>query len=216
MSWTRKCAGYFRTCRLSDRRPKAAVSNTPKHKFPRAAAIAVAQEVGRALSPGCQRIIVAGSLRRGCAEVGDVELLYIPRTDQRPDPVDLFAEITVNLADEEIGRLEALGVLARRKNIMGCETFGPKNKLMLHVPSGIPVDLFSIEADAWWNNLVCRTGPADSNTRIAMAAQRKGWHWQPYSPGFFRDGHIEEMHSEQEVFAFAGLHFPRNRVEVPL
>ena len=36
--------------------------------------------------------------------------------------------------------------------------------------SGIPVDFFATTEEAWFNYLVCRTGPAELNTRIASAA----------------------------------------------
>ena len=123
----------------------------------------------------------------------------------RQDPADMFASITVNLADEAISALEKSGVLERRKNVKGSEMYGPKNKLMRHCASGLPVDLFAATAENWWNYLVCRTGPADSNTRICMAAQDRGWKWNPYGAGFSRDGETRAMESEAEVFAFVGL-----------
>jgi len=83
--------------------------------------------------------------------------------------------------------------------------YGRKNKLMLHRATGLPVDLFAATEDNWWNYLVCRTGPADSNMRICTAAQSKGWKWNPYGAGFSRDGKVVAMTSEQEVFAFVGL-----------
>lgn len=59
----------------------------------------------------------------------------------------------------------------------------------------------------WWNYLVCRTGPADSNARIATEAQRRGYRWNPYSIGYTKlaDGTVVSMNSEADVFAFVGL-----------
>lgn len=386
-----------------------------KPRFPNAVGMKVAAELCAALKPVCERLIVAGSLRRRKQTVGDVEILYIGKTEVRQDPADMFASITVNLADEAIAALEKSGALERRKNVNGSEMYGPKNKLMRHRASGLPVDLFSVlqercpcgivphesndkttkpdsvqaemrcvpdvlrrpqsasvlqkmqqqtpmdrvqsqearqqlpgsemqdlqkevsvkvllegEADllpamhkdsagagnarpksldetdgvsstgrlcddlrpgatsgksearrgsdaasfrdgatlgaaaepmgtcspqerseerqpigesgnrdaretqrasdvptlpetvsskvvcpkcngtgmyapSWHNYLVCRTGPADSNTRICMAAQERGWKWNPYGAGFSRDGEIRAMESEAEVFAFVGL-----------
>jgi hypothetical protein len=41
----------------------------------------------------------------------------------------------------------------------------PTEKASLRIANrtGIPVDLFAATEDNWWNYLVCRTGPADSN-----------------------------------------------------
>lgn len=176
-----------------------------KPRFDRELALRVAKEIGDELQPATSRLVVAGSLRRGKATVGDVEIVYIPKEELRPDPKDLFASIKVNRADEVIADLEASYTLVRRKNVNGSEMFGPKNKLMGHRSTGIPVDLFSADEANWWNYLVCRTGPAESNTRICMAAQARGWKWNPYGPGFSRGEEMRPMHSEEEVFEFVGL-----------
>ena len=165
----------------------------------------VAAELCAALKPVCAKIIVAGSLRRRKATVGDVEILYIGKTEVRQDPADMFARITVNLADEAIAALEKSGVLERRKNKNGSEMYGAKNKLMRHHATSLPVDLFAATSENWWNYLVCRTGPADSNTRICMAAQDRGWKWNPYGAGFSRGDEVRAMESEADVFAFVGL-----------
>jgi DNA polymerase/3'-5' exonuclease PolX len=173
----------------------------------------VAYELVNALRPVCVRIEIAGSLRRHKPDVGDIEILYVPVVREEPDPDDLFATRETNLADGRIMLLERTGVLARRQNALGREMFGPRNKLMVHVASGIPVDLFATNVESWWNYLVCRTGPAESNTRIASAAKRMGWKWAPYSAGFARDGEMHRVDSESAVFAFVGLPYmePRNR-----
>jgi DNA polymerase (family 10) len=184
-----------------------------KPRFARAVGMQVAAELCAALKPVCERLIVAGSLRRRRATVGDVEILYISKTEVRPDPQDMFARLTVNLADEAIAALEKSGVLERRRNVNGSEMYGPKNKLMRHRATGLPVDLFAATPDNWFNYLVCRTGPADSNTRICLAAQARGWKWNPYGAGFARGDETRAMHSEAEVFAFVGLPYvpPKDR-----
>lgn len=179
-----------------------------KPRFPYEVGRKVAAELLTALNPGCDRLVIAGSLRRRQPTVGDVEFLYISRTEVRPDPADMFASITVSLADEAIAALEKSGVLERRRNVKGSEMYGPKNKLMRHRATGLPVDLFAATRENWWNYLVCRTGPAESNTRIAQAAQARGWQWNPYGAGFSRAGETHAIGSEAEVFAFVGLPCP--------
>lgn len=188
-----------------------------KPKFDRSVALAVAKALCGALAPACERLIVAGSLRRRKERVGDVEILFIPKFESVAPAKDDFFEVKkpvpVALTDAVIARLEADGVLERRTNINGSVMFGPKNKLMLHKASGVPVDLFTATAENWWNYLVCRTGPAESNTRICMAAQERGWKWNPYGPGFTRGGEpagppeVRRMESEREVFEFVMLPF---------
>jgi len=67
-------------------------------------------------------------------------------------------------------------ILAMRLNKRGSRTYGPKNKLMVHLPSGIGVDIFSTDEECWPVSLVVRTGGETTNKRIAMAAIRKNCH----------------------------------------
>lgn len=180
-----------------------------KTKFPRADALAVAKELCDALKPVTARLIVAGSLRRRKAEVGDVEILFVPQINTVPD--GLFDTKVISLADAELEKLLMLGVLARRKNVNGSQMWGAKNKLAVHVASGIPVDLFASTEESWFNYLVCRTGPGESNIAICNAAIARGWKWNNYGAGFSRQiGLTTEQHvvtSEREVFEFVGLPF---------
>jgi DNA polymerase (family 10) len=185
------------------------VMNPEKPRFPRDVGMRVAAELCAALKSVCERLVVAGSLRRRKPTVGDVEILYIGKTETCQDPEDMFGRITFNLADEVIAELEKRGVLERRKNLNGSTMYGVKNKLMRHAATGLPVDFFSATPDNWWNYLVCRTGPAESNTRICMAAQERGWKWNPYGEGFSRGGETRAMASEEEVFAFVGLPYAK-------
>lgn len=181
-----------------------------KTKFPRAVALAVAKELCAALRPVTERLIVAGSLRRGKAEVGDVEILFVSKF--KAVPFDLFGSVVqMSLVEDALANLIESGVLAKRKNVNGSEVWGAKNMLAVHVASGIPVDLFAATAANWWNYLVCRTGPGESNIAIASAAKDMGWKWHPYGSGFSRQVGLatEErvVGSEREVFEFVGLPF---------
>lgn len=154
---------------------------------------------------------VVGSVRRRKPDCGDVELLYVPKFGPVPVKTDLFeTNEQRNLTDLAIADLERTGILLRRLNSRGHETFGEKIKLMRHAETGIPIDLFSTNLESWWNYLVCRTGPAESNVRICMEANARGWRWAPYSPGYVRlDGGEPSapMESEEDVFRFVNLPF---------
>jgi len=170
---------------------------------------AVAFDVCDSLASACVKCVVAGSLRRMKPTIGDVEILYIGKTVRQRDPADLFKVIEVNLADDAIAALENARILDRRTNVKGSEMYGAKNKLLRHRVTGMPVDLFAATAANWWNYLVCRTGPKESNMRIAKAAQAKGWKWNPYGVGFtaLDSGEVRAMNSEKEVFEFVGMEY---------
>ena len=88
-----------------------------KKKWPAEEANNVAIELVRCLRLFSDLIEVAGSLRRKKSEVGDVEILYIPRFEHRPD--GLFDQKRINLADEQIERWLKDGVLAKRPSKIG-------------------------------------------------------------------------------------------------
>ena len=179
-----------------------------KPRFPRAAAIAVAREIVTALEPGCTRLIVAGSLRRKKAEVGDVEILFIPAIEKAK--VDLLRVAFISKADLIIERLLAAKIIAKRPSKFGQFSWGKENKLAIHSASGIPVDFFTATEANWYNYLVCRTGPADLNIRIASEAKKRGYRWNPYGVGFthLESGMVIPTLSEEDVFQFTNIPFP--------
>lgn len=172
----------------------------------------MARELVGILSPCCERLVVAGSLRRGKAQVSDVELLYLPIT--RPNPEDLFGSgPRLNLVEEKLALLVREGSLAPRVNKHGSAAWGAENKLAVHTASGMPVDFFAACERTWITRLVCRTGGAQTNIRIAEAAKRQGFHWNPYQ-GFsgLALGRVQPQ-SEQELFDLVGLPYlePKER-----
>ncbi|HEY4285373.1 MAG TPA: hypothetical protein VGM62_20120 [Chthoniobacterales bacterium] len=187
-----------------------------KAQYPAKLALQIAISICAKLGTACKQIEIAGSLRRRKREVGDIEILYISkmRTGELVD-VDLFGTserpAPRPLADIEIGRLESNGTLERRKNVKGNETFGERIKLMRHIESGIPIDFFACAPESWFNYLVCRTGGAESNTRIASLAKARGYKWKPYTPGFIDLNDPDErtiaMENEEAVFRFVGLEY---------
>jgi DNA polymerase/3'-5' exonuclease PolX len=178
------------------------------NRRPLAEAQAIAGGIVEMLAPLCERIEIAGSVRRRRESVKDVEIVYVSKVELLHVDGQLFAE-EVLAADARIYDLERAGVLAMRPNVNGAFTFGSFNKLMIHAQSGLAVDLFRTTEAAWWSYLVCRTGGAESNTLLASSAQRVGLSWHPYAGGFSRVGEPAEkcVHwptSEAEVFRLAG------------
>ena len=182
----------------------------PKQKHPASVAWPAAKELVAALAPWCEpdRLLVAGSLRRGKSQVSDIEILYVPKFADEPTPGEMFGTQTVNLASRQLLELLDQDEIAYRLNVKGQETWGEQIKLGVHVASNVPVDFFQARPESWWNYLVCRTGPAESNLRIATAARARGWKWEPYSSGFVRGNEPHDrvvMESERAVFEFVGL-----------
>ncbi len=169
----------------------------------------IAAAIAEDLKPYCERLEVAGSIRRQKLSVKDAEIVYVSKVEIRAVAGSLFPE-EVLAAEVRIHELERSGVLAMRPNVNGTFTFGSFNKLMTHVASGLAVDLFRTSDRAWWSYLVCRTGGAESNTALASSARRAGLSWHPYAGGFSKVGDLDAKcvhwpESEADVFRLAGL-----------
>jgi DNA polymerase/3'-5' exonuclease PolX len=181
---------------------------TEKRKFHLFEAAAVAAEITGAMEALCGAgyLCAAGSVRRRKPQVGDIEIVYVPVIGSRRLPDEFFGT-PVNAADDWLDQMVRQKVFAQRLNTLGRKTWGGRIKLATHVPTGIPVDFFEATKANWWNYMVCRTGPKESNMAISRAALARGWEWHPYSPGFVSKD-ARELHavkSEAEVFEFVGL-----------
>jgi DNA polymerase/3'-5' exonuclease PolX len=183
-------------------------------RFPLEEAVAVATKFVAYLRKHCSQIQVVGSIRRRRSFVKDIEILLVSKRGGQIDPADLFKhEIARPAADIAIDRLIENGTIQKRPNVDGHFTWGPENKLAVHVRSGIPVDFFSTTEAKWFNSLVVRTGPSKSNIAIASAAKKIGWHWHAYGEGFTRNNgqssiDRHKVESEEDAFHFVGLPCP--------
>jgi len=158
----------------------------------------IADELVELLKPACQRVTIAGSIRRQKTDVGDIEILAIPK----------FNGI-VELLDQKLKWLIGTHVLEYRPNKKGSIVYGPMNKLLRHADSGIGIDIFSTTEECWWVALVVRTGPKESNIALATAAQKRGWRLRVYGPGFDTPEGLIRCHSERDVFELVGLPYKK-------
>jgi DNA polymerase/3'-5' exonuclease PolX len=115
---------------------------------------AIAQTWIGYLKDSCERIEIAGSIRRGKPEVKDVELVCIPKIVTEPDLFGGEGSKT-NILEVTIGKLFWDRVyLAANKN-------GPRYK-QLALTEGIHLDLFIVLPPAEWGvQFLIRTGPSD-------------------------------------------------------
>jgi len=182
-------------------------------KFPASEAWQIARPLSFALQQVCERVEIAGSLRRKRPEVGDIEILFIPRITGS----DFFEVTPVSLADGLINAWLDSGLIAKRPSKTGVFSWGDKNKLAVHVESKIPIDFFSTTQANWWNSLVCRTGGKDNNLLVTNTALAKGYSFEAYGSGFHAVNGRGERHdttSERDVFEFIGLPYkePQDRL----
>jgi len=155
-------------------------------KYPYATACKIALEILKQLKPHCERIEIAGSVRRKKAEVGDIELVIIPK----PYSTGLF----------ESGIATVLNKLEKVKGELPCKY------TQRILPSGIKLDLFFAEEANWGLVYALRTGSADYSHKVLAS----GWVREGFkSEGgyLFRDGERYEIREEEDLFKLIGVRY---------
>ena len=152
---------------------------TERDRVPLGRAQVVAWKVREELEPYCERIEVAGSVRRRRESVKDVEILAAPLAS-RPDLLGLAQSDM--LSDYLQRRLKAPGDRwTLRPNRVGRTSFGRLNKLMLY--EDFPVDIFTAEGTAnWGRDLMVRTGPKEWSVAFMQRLKDLGMAGHAYGP----------------------------------
>lgn len=177
------------------------MSAAPKRQlWDAAVARPVAEQLRCDLLRKCTAVEIAGSLRRGRPQVGDIELVM-----ESAPITDLFGEPSGQTeADVLLGQWLAAGILKKRKGACGGTVWGAENKLAVHVPSGIPVDFFSVRPGGRISILICRTGSRVHNEAVARRAMAMMMRWEPYNGIRLRSGELRTFASEAEFYALLG------------
>ena len=170
---------------------------TTREKVPLALAEVTGKSLIQMLADTCERIDMAGSVRRQVFEVGDIELLCIPKAGA----VDLFGEpvTSESMLDLRCRYLIDQGVLAPWPNKVGAVTSGPLNKLLLHPATGIGADVFAISAENWGMAMVVQTGPVGFNVRMMSRFRELGMAGHAYG-GVTSEGEELQCPTEERVF----------------
>lgn len=142
-------------------------------RVPLVQAEAIARDLRDRLRPGCQRLEVAGSIRRRRPDVGDIELVAEP-----------ILQPEHNVLGELIGERSVLDSwirMSRDHGYLADHPTDPKDggryKKLVHPPSGLQVDLFIVRPPAQWGVVyLIRTGPARYSEWLVTHARRAGHH----------------------------------------
>ena len=129
----------------------------------------IAHKYHRLLGNHCNKIYIAGSLRRLKTDVKDIEIVCLPRTETL-DAVDLFG------TGKQIEHV--IDAFADCANNLGKVIKGqPSGKYMqILLPEGINLDLFIPSAADFYRQLAIRTGPAEySYATLAIGWRKLGW-----------------------------------------
>jgi DNA polymerase/3'-5' exonuclease PolX len=128
---------------------------------------AIALSTFELLQPHCDRIEVAGSIRRLKPEVKDIEIVALSKPKIR---TDVFGEkFQDGRATCFINQVEELGTILK-----GSPVDGRYVQIRLH--EGINLDLFLPQPDDYFRQFAIRTGSSDYSRKvIATAWFKMGW-----------------------------------------
>lgn len=138
----------------------------------------VADRLIAQLGPVSERIAIAGSLRRGASDVGDLELVAIPKTtSEAVDRGDLWGSTHVmerDLLAEELELMRADGILAMHPDRPAA---GDRYQRLVHARTELQVDIFTVRPPAQWGVIfLIRTGPAAYSQAFVTEVRRRGYH----------------------------------------
>lgn len=167
-------------------------------------AIKIAELIKAQLAPMCERIEIAGSIRRGRPEVNDIDLVILPKA----------------------GQLDAIKARCEKK----CQVVkdGPQNYIVRlpkggHSGSEFQLDIFIARSQQrdllqtvpgnWGSLLLCRTGSTAHNIFLVEHAKSRGFTWHPYDGVKDGDGYVIASETEEDIFDMLALKFvpPANR-----
>lgn len=169
-------------------------------QFSRDVGLDVALKMLAAIGDVCTRVAIAGSIRRGKAEVGDVELVVQPAIQHG-----------ANLLEGRMNGLLKSGLVEKR------HAWGERYKALKYVALGVPVDLFVVLPDRQWGpTMVIRTGPGAANeslvTQVGQRTRNGVAGVRP--PGvYFKDGalwddRVRRIDTPEEVDVYRALGLP--------
>lgn len=162
---------------------------------PLAYARMLADQVADILRPLCNRLLIAGSIRREADRVGDIEIVCIPN-------VNRYREFQAQVKKWTKVKGEPDGKYTQRV-IPGIPD--PYGVVRLDERTGpeMVLDLFICSTLTWACNAMIRTGPADFSQAMMTRAPRRG---MKFNEGrLYRGALVLPVVAEEEVFTALGL-----------
>ncbi len=161
-----------------------------ENKYPLIEAKAIAEQVMAELSPFCDRIIIAGSIRREKDFVKDIEICAIAKPYQTGLFEDGIASV-VNQWTKVKGEME----------------YGKTKYTQRILPSGIKLDLFFATEKNWGLILAIRTGSADYSHKVLTTKWVQKGYKSIDGNLILNGGRAAQVREEQDLFKLLGIQY---------
>jgi DNA polymerase/3'-5' exonuclease PolX len=166
----------------------------------RPVAIEIAKAFVAEIEGTYDQLVIAGSLRRRLARIGDIEVVAVPKVE--PCDGGLFGDrrTEVDMLDLCMADMLEHGDADRRLDTNGSPRWGPTLKYLMY--KGARVNLFTPEAERFGWILVLRTGPAAFSRQLVVP---KGQKTRDGRPGLLpprllpRDGWLTSRLSAEKI-----------------
>lgn len=134
-------------------------------------AIAIARAFVAALDGTYETLVVAGSLRRRLATIGDIEIVCVPKIELLTEGLFEDMPVSIDRVDNRMMALLDNAELTKRRDRNGAPRWGPTLKYAEY--QGARIDLFTpcIERLGWI--LTLRTGPAAFSRQLVVPRGRR-------------------------------------------
>lgn len=154
--------------------------------------LTIAEQIKQQLLPHCERIEIAGSIRRQKPEVKDIEIVCIPK----PYEVGLF----------ETGIATVINNWEKVKGELPCKY------TQRILPDGIKVDIFFAEKDNWGYIFAIRTGSAQYS-KCVLAANWVKQGFKGMNGFLYKNDTIISVPEEEDLFKLCHLKYvePKQR-----
>jgi DNA polymerase/3'-5' exonuclease PolX len=153
------------------------------------------------LADVCSRVEISGSLRRNKPEVGDVEIVCVPKPHP-VDQVDLFSPKEAVDSKEIIERIESSWYLKYRS-----EKRGEKFLDLVDTHTNAKIDLFIVTPPATWGVIqTIRTGPAEYSKSLMERALSMGLRVK--DGALYRKLNMKQIPTEEEIDFYNALELP--------
>jgi DNA polymerase/3'-5' exonuclease PolX len=168
----------------------------------------IAKDLLEKASPLCERIEIAGSIRRKKPDVKDIEIVAIPKWTESRDPSDLFGErkprinqLWLNLSF----RIDVVWIKPGTSEIVPWDVKPDGKYWRGLLPEGIKLDLFIASQENFGAIYLIRTGSAEFSAAVMAHAKRLN---RRCVDGYFtRDGERVITPEEKDVFDLLNLEF---------